>query len=238
MRSILDKFAEAYSFRPGSPGELLALRIAQKLGDVKAAKSYVALTQQHTESRMLYAYRAALRSADTNNYWKHFKEAIQNGNGNGGNGHNSTLLAIRVERRTVAATIFKGNRLEFADARQLTSSLEKAIFSSIKFLAWILDEFEPESAALELIINGHEIHRRKLQDAIGSELRRRGLPIWEIPKPALFEAYGQPPLSSRTELRSVIERIWPMLPGNQSMPFIQDAAAIGLHVQVERQFMN
>jgi hypothetical protein len=238
MQSILDKFAAESSFRPGSPGELLALRIAQKLGDAKAAKAYATLADQYTEGKMLCAYRAAVRSADPANYWRHFKAAIQHGGSNGGNGLAYSLLAIRVERRAVAAAVFKGTHLDFADSIQLSSSFDKASFSAIKFLNWIVSQFDPESAALESIINGHEIQRRKLHDAIGDEVRRRGLPIWEVPKTAILGAFGQPPLSFRNELRSVIEGIWPMLSGNQSKPYIQDAAALGLHVQIERQFMH
>jgi hypothetical protein len=76
-----------------------------------------------------------------------------------------------------------------------------------------------------------------LHDAICGALRQFILPIWEIPRTALLEAYGHPPLKSRRELRQIATTIWPVLAGTHAKVFIQDAAVLGLYVQTERLFI-
>ena len=66
----------------------------------------------------------------------------------------------------------------------------------------------------------------------------QSIAILQIPKHELFEAFGHPPLDSRKALREVISTIWPVLTGGYGSPFIQDAVALGLHVQTERLFIT
>ena len=149
----------------------------------------------------------------------------------------TSLISIRVERRAVAAAVFRGDHLEYADARQLSSARDKALASGIGFINWMLSRFPVESAALESIPNGHEFQRRVIHEAICTELRARMLPIWEVPKIALLEGCGYPPLRSRSQLREIATSIWPILGGTHAKVFIQDAAIVGIHVQTERLFM-
>jgi hypothetical protein len=148
------------------------------------------------------------------------------------------LIAIRIERRTVAAAFFRGEHLEYTDARQLSSAHDKALASAVGFINWLLGRFPAESAALELIPNGYDFQRRVLHNAICQTLRDRMLPLWEIPKAVLFEGSGYPPPKSRAQLREVAKAIWPILEGTHAKVFIQDAAVLGLHVQIERLFIT
>ena len=147
------------------------------------------------------------------------------------------LLAIRVERRAVACAFFHGDHLEYSDVRQLASNRQKALGTTGHFVNWLLDAFPVESVALEPVPPGNEIQRQALIAAIKYSLLERLLPVREIPRIELFEAYGHPPLRSRHELRSVITTIWPILNGTHAKLFVQDAAALGLLVQVERHFL-
>jgi hypothetical protein len=68
-------------------------------------------------------------------------------------------------------------------------------------------------------------------------LRDHALPVWEVSRRELLDAYGHPALRSRTELRQVVTSItWQMQAQAGSDSQILDAAALGLMVQIERIF--
>jgi hypothetical protein len=239
MTSILDQFTRpAAAFLPHTAQDLFALRLAQKLNDAKAVRHYAMLTAEHPESQLLNAYRRAIRNAQNGDVGKRFQLELERSHSNGHHERTGKLVAIRVERRTVAAAIFHDDHLEYTDSRQLSSDREKALASTAGFIQWILARFPVEAATLESILNGHEILRRSLHDGISEVLRDRVLPIWEIPKTALLEGCGYPALKSRAQLREVATAIWPILEGTHAKVFIQDAAVLGLHVQTERQFIT
>ena len=136
----------------------------------------------------------------------------------------------------MAIAIFDGEQLLHTDSRQLSSSNDRALSSAVGFVEWTLNRFKAESAAIEAIPSG-EFQRRYLHDTITELLRERGLSIWEIPKAALLDGCGHPSLRSRQQLREIATSVWPVLAGTHAWPFVQDAAILGLHVQIERQFI-
>jgi hypothetical protein len=237
MQSFFDKFIPASNtFRPRTTAELFALRLAQKLDDAPAVGHYVTLAENHPESQLLCAYRRTLRANGNGDRGRVFHRELEHTHANGNHERNARLISIRVERRAVAAAIFLGDHLEYADSRQLSSARDRALASAVGFVSWMLERFSAESGALESIPSG-EFQRRVLHDAVCEVLRDHMLPLWEIPKTVLFESYGRPPLKSRTELREIATSIWPILVGTHAKVFIQDAAALGLHVQTERLFI-
>lgn len=239
MTAILDRFNNTIAgFVPATIQDLFALRLAQKLGDAPAAAHYAILLTEHSEARLLVAYRRAIRNSRNGDLGRRFHEELERSHSNGHNGCGPNLISIRIERRAVAAAIFRGDHLEYADSRQLSSARDKAVVSAVGFLNWILARFPVESAALEAIPSGYEFQRRVLHDAICQTLRDRILPIWEIPKPLLLEGCGYPALKSRQQLRSVATSIWPVIEGTHGKVFIQDAAILGLHAQIERHFIS
>jgi hypothetical protein len=236
MNSLFDRFIPT-AFRPARTSDLFALRLAQKLGEAPAVRHFVVLGDSHTETQLLSAYRRTLRANGGEDRGRRFHAELERTHANGNHVPQASLISIRVERRAVAAAIFNGDHLEYADARQLSSARDKALSSAVGFINWMLERFPVESAALESIPNGHEFQRRILHETICQTLRDRILPIWEVPKIVLLEGCGQPPLKSRAELREVATSIWPILAGTHAKVFIQDAAMVGLHVQTERVFM-
>ena len=236
MKYLLDRFVPA-QFRPSTATEMFALRLAQKLDDASAVGHYRTLTESYNEFQLLCAYRRTLRHSSTGNRGRQFLAELQRVHSNGGHNGAAQLISIRVERRAVAAAIFHGDHIEYADVRQLSSVREKAVESAVGFILWVLNRFPVESAALEAIPSGFELQRRVLHEAICKRLRERLLPIWEIPKIALFEGCGYPALKSRSELRGITTAVWPILAGTHAKAYIQDAAALGLHVQTERLFI-
>jgi hypothetical protein len=238
MTSILDKFRRpAVGFSPKTLQDIFALGLAQKLGDTPAAAYYAALAAEHPQARLVTAYRRTVRSTPGGDLGRRFHTEFERASDHGSDQRTANLLAVRVERRSIAVAVFYGEHLEYTQVRQLASIREKAVSSAVGFINWLLESFPIEGAALEALPSGIEIQRRLLTDAISGTLRDRMLPIWEIPKAQLFEACGYPALKSRKELREVITTVWPVLAGNNGKAFIMDAAALGLYVQVERLFI-
>ena len=238
MKSLLDKFLPIHTaFRPRTPADLFSLRLAQKLDDAAAVRHYVSLADRHPQGQMVSAYRRTKRAQRNGNLGRQFLAELGRVHSNASHNGWARLISIRVARRAVAAAVFYGDQLEYTDARQLSSTHDRALSSAVGFINWMLNRFPVESAALEAITNEKESQRRVLHNAIGETLRNRLLPIWEIPKTALLDGCGHPPLKSRGELREIASTIWPILAGTHAKVFIQDAAILGLHVQIERLFI-
>lgn len=238
MTAILDRFNNTKAgFVPATIQDLFALRLAQKLDDSSAAPHYAVLVTEHSVDRLLLAYRRAIRNVQNGGLGRRFHAELERTHSNGHNGCTPSLISIRVERRAVAGAVFRGDHLEYADSRQLSSAHDKALVSAVGFISWLVARFPVESSVLEAIPSGFEFQRRVLHDAICRTLRDHGLPIWEIPKPLLLQGCGYPPLKSRQQLRSVATSIWPVLEGTRGKVFVQDAAILGLHAQTERHFI-
>src|SRR5437879_3465273 len=152
MKYLLDKFGPTTSdFKPKRSTDLFALRLAQKLDDRAAVNHYVLLADNYSEAQLLCAYRRTMRNNVNGDRGRLFHLELKRvSSDTNGYPHNS-LISIRVERRTVAAAIFNGDHIEYADARQLSSAHDKALTSAVGFVNWILERFPVESAALESI---------------------------------------------------------------------------------------
>lgn len=238
MNHILDRFViPTTDFEPATLSEMFALRLAQKLGDARAVRHFVTLASSYPAGQLLCAYRRALRAGANGDLGRRFHSELERTRPDGHHLCQPGLIAIRIERRAVAAAIFHGDHLEYTDARQLSSIRDKAVGSAAGFIHWLLARFDVDSAALESIPNGHEIQRRVLHDAICQALRDRATSIREIPKAALLEGCGHPALKTRAQLRGIATSVWPILEGTHAKVFIQDAAILGLHVQTERLFI-
>src|ERR1700737_3324914 len=119
MTPILDRFGPKLSaFRPKTTAELFRLPLAQKINDAAAASHYAELLTQYSEADLLTAFRRAIQSG-ARDLGRSFHVELHHSSGNGGNGHNSQLASIRVERRAVAVAIFSGDHLSYTQVRQL-----------------------------------------------------------------------------------------------------------------------
>ncbi len=251
MMSILDQVAERLpriSFRPATARQLFVLRLAQKLGEPSAAEHYAEIARQHSDETLLLAYRRTMNHGHPpRDLGRKFHEELAGirerafGSERNGNGKadDSPFLSIKVERRSVAVAVFVGTTLDYHDIRHLRADPNKADDSAVGFLNWVIGEYRITSAALELMMNGNELRRAGLNQAVLRTLRDNIMPVWQIDKKDLLAAYGHPPLRSRTDLREVTHTIlWSMF--NTPTPSAQetDAAALGLYVQIERQFLN
>jgi hypothetical protein len=238
LDQMADKRPQAW-FRPSTVRELLVLRLAQKLGEPAAVQHYAELARGHSDEILLLAYHRTLNHGHPpRDLGRHFHVELALAKEQPDHAQTDRLLAIKVERRSIAVAVFVGSNLDFHDVRHLSSQSEKAEASAIGFLNWVIGSFEIESATLERMTNGNEIRRAALNRAILDMLRASIIPIWEVGKRDLLEAYGYPALRTRIELRQAAQKIlWSMF--NTDKPNCQelDAASLGLHVQTERCFL-
>jgi hypothetical protein len=240
MVSLLDQFSlSPVPIRAGVEEDVFGLMLASKLQDQAAARHYVQLSNQHPRERLLTAYRRTVKGSNPqSDLGRTFHRELERLNGNHNGMHEARLIALHIERRAVAAAILDGERLIYTQRLELSSNRERVVGSAVGFLSRLIQQFEPESAAVGRIPDDKFIQRATLSQALLVALREATLPVWEVDKHALLEAYGAPQLRSRRQLREVICAIWPSLAGANGKHFIQDAAALGLYVQTERLFLN
>jgi len=242
--SILDQLAERRtrnSFRPTTVRELFLLRLAQKLSDVLAVQHYADLCRGHSDETLLVAYRRTMNHGHPpRDLGRRFHEEL--GRAREQLDHPSPcerLLAIKVERRCVAAAVFVGLRMDFHDRRYLSSDPRKAETSALGFIEWVIRNFDIQSAALERTAEDDDVRRGVLSRAVLSTLRSEVLPVWEIGRRELLAGFAHPALRSRADLQNAAQTIlWSMFNSEQPDRAEIDAAALGLYVQVERLFLH
>src|SRR5579862_338118 len=231
MTNILDHFENSMrnKFCPANPDEYFALRLASRLGEPKAASHYAILASQHSQERLISVFGKTMKCGRRHERpGQVFHDYLQaNGsNGNGGIQH-PRLIAVRVERRTVAVAVFAGTHLEGRRVLQLSSNPIRAEASAASFVRAVLSESDCESAAIETAPGDADVLRAILHRAVVSRIRASGIPLWEISKMTLLTAFGHPPLRSRGDLRQIILTIWPLPNIKRSEICALDAFALG-----------
>ncbi len=242
MTNILDQVARSSAqrqfgrFLPSSTREFLALRLAQHLGEASSAQHYSDLAEQYSEGQLLMAYRRAIMSHHELARRFHMElEPLRTRKYS--TESRGRLAAFRIDRRAVAVAILSGDHLQHTDGLQLSSAPDKALASAVSFITRrVMERFDFESAAFEIIPNGHEVQRSILHQATLQALGAKAIGILETSKADLFRAFGNPPAESRKELQKIMSRIYPALDSEPGRPWIHDAAALGLYAQTERLF--
>ncbi|MEJ2083667.1 MAG: hypothetical protein P8Y94_16245 [Acidobacteriota bacterium] len=151
---------------------------------------------------------------------------------------NAKLVALKVERRAIGGAIFEGTHLDFTDIRQLSSNHRQADSSALGFVHWLVDTFEAETVALEIVPTPTETRRSVLTRMITESLRERGVSVLEVRKLEFLSTYGMPPPKTRREVRETVKGLWPILESETRNGLILDATALGLYVQTERLFIQ
>lgn len=239
MKSILDHFLHRQQpFRPKSIAEVLALRVSQGIHDEAAAAHYASLVAEHSPERLLGAYRRVLKGGSSSDLASRFHKELQHETCRVSLHDDVRLIAVKVERRSVAAAVFIGLHLEHTDIRHLSSQPKRAESSAVDFIQRIVSTFHVESAAIESVPTTKKIRRAALSTAIiESCLLSRELSLWPFLKTQLLRGFGYPALRSRKELREVILSMWPVLNDTPNLDQALDAVALGALVQVERLFL-
>jgi hypothetical protein len=235
---ILDHVARAYgSFRPQSVDDFFALTLAKKLGDAAAAQHYALLASEYSQDSLVAAYHRAAGQKSERPLAVRFHEALKKV-GRNGQDRGCNLLAIKVERRSIAAAVFLNDRLDYTLVRELSSAGERAQASAAGFINWLLANYPVETATLEYLSPQSKIRRAALARTVKEAVAEAALPVWEVEKAQLLQSYGHPPLRSRRQLRETVLSIWPVLKVGSGKDQVLDAAALGLYVQTERLFLK
>lgn len=244
MTNILDRVARGSSsalsskFHPESPRGFFALRLASKLHDAAAVRHYVGLLERYSDEQLLVAYRRATAGDTDSDPARRFHVELERlGNRQVNGVSHGRIAAIRIERRAVAVAIFIGDRLEYPPlVRQLSSDPVKALGSAANFIHRLRDKCPFTMAALEVLPERREVQRSQLAKIITGVLTERQVGVWQVAKPELLAAFGQPPLRFRKQVREVVSAIWPDIDGGFGALLIKDALALGLYCQTEHLF--
>jgi hypothetical protein len=148
------------------------------------------------------------------------------------------LLAIKVERRSVAAAVFVDLHLDYTQVRQLSSSRTKAESSALGFVHWLARTFDVTTVAIEAQAQDAVIRRAGLTRTIVESVRSNGMSVWESTKQQLFEAFALPPVKTRKQLREIVSSFWPILEDDKLAAAVMDAAALGLYAQAQRKLQS
>lgn len=141
------------------------------------------------------------------------------------------LLALRINRRAIAAAVLADEALTLAEGRHLSSRSDRTVVAAAKYLSWLLDITKPDALVVDAPprIDGKTTGRvlQNLQ-TLASE---RGIPLLPVSKPEILAAYGHPGLRDREELRETVRTFWPELANIRGKvePFVADAAAAALY---------
>jgi hypothetical protein len=239
MTPILDRVAASMSsaFRPSNPDEYFALRLAAKLGEPQTAGHFAMLLSQHGHDKLVSNFHQTMADqVPGEDLGRRFLAGLAESSRSGSRPAASRLVAIRIERRSVAAAVFNGTNLIGLRVRQLSSKPPKADASAPAFIRLLIREFHFESAAIEPIPLHPEIRRATLTQTVVDQLRTDGIPIFDVSKKHMIEAFSHPPLKTRGEVREVIARMWPQLSPKRGEICALDAVAIGIFLQTERVF--
>ena len=145
---------------------------------------------------------------------------------------NSRLLACVVSRRVAGIAVFLGGHLEYTKARQLSSDTRTAERAISALVHHIADHFSPRI----LVLNTRSESPRNLalSEMAKGAARQRGMTIWEVESSALLLSYGEPALTSQSELRSIVGSLWPILNDPSTHDSVLDSAALGFYGYCEQ----
>jgi hypothetical protein len=146
---------------------------------------------------------------------------------------NTRLLAIHIERRSVAVAVFSDNQLEHTEIRHLSSDQSIAEKTLIEFVKRKLAQSETDRVVLQALPIDATERARAMNSALVKSLRETAVSIWHIPESTLFQAFGLPALTNRHQLHQSIGEIWPSLKSIRNGRVVLGAAALGLHFQTE-----
>jgi hypothetical protein len=144
----------------------------------------------------------------------------------------SKLLALKIRRRHVAAAVFSGRHPEFLDTLQLCNEPEAVTDTLARFLAWILENYHPQTAAIGTSEDRQGERVMQLNETAEEMFLSEGIPVWKVEDKDLLYAYAFPKLKNKLQLRPIVAAFWPALEEKKLTAY--EAAALGHYVQVER----
>jgi len=147
----------------------------------------------------------------------------------------STILALRLTRRAVAAVLVQEETVAFHDGRHLSSRRPRAVATAERYLERMLELLKPTLVVIDAPNADGSTTSQLLQVTVAA-LTKLGIQSTVVSVPDVLSSYGVPGLKSRTELLRVAERFWPELTAVTAhlKPYIVDAAAVALYMEVQQ----
>jgi hypothetical protein len=144
-----------------------------------------------------------------------------------------TLMAISLQRRCVAVAIFSDMKLERMEVRQLSHDSLRASTTVHRLIAGLLQAHPVQRAVLEVLPGDSSTRRADLARLAHTLLADRGIPVTRTNVADLRRAFSIPPCRTRKAVREIVARCWPALLPRFETPTVLDAAALGLHAQIQ-----
>lgn len=145
---------------------------------------------------------------------------------------NLRVIALKVRRRSIAAAVFSGRTLEYTESLQLCDEPDGAAETTARFLASLLERFEPDAAAIGIGTARQGSRVKSLIEIAERMLLADGIPFESVKDKALLERYAIPKLKNTRQLRPIMQAFWPQLEQRQLTAY--EAMALGFYVQIER----
>lgn len=143
------------------------------------------------------------------------------------------IVAVSIQRRCIAVAVFSGMRLERMEVRQLSSNGAQAATTVHRLITRLLRAHPVMTAALESTPAASTTRRAELVRLVHTLFTDKGLYITTTGVPTLLAAYSLPPCRTRKRLREIVSGIWPALQPRFGTSAVLDAAALGLHAEVQ-----
>jgi hypothetical protein len=144
------------------------------------------------------------------------------------------VLAVRLNRRIVAAAVVSNDAVMFRDSRYFRGPAERAEGTVVEFLDRLLADLRPGRVAIcALHASDTNTTAGSVMRAVDRRLTQSGLPMTTVTKSDVLASWALTALHGWSELRGLVEHVWPELHNVRESvrPYVSDAAAVSLYVQ-------
>lgn len=228
---VVKKLRVGSLFRPTRPEEFVALQLARRLGGLSALPTCYDLVC----TKPLMTLVAALRETHAVAADERLTALVESANAFTNTAANDTLpsvLAVKVERRTLAIVLAKAGVPERAQVRELSSKPDAATTAARRFVQQAVLKFPDCAVALEVQASDAITRRSALIHAVWEEVSSLQCPIMRVEDKLLLEAFAHPAYRTRQQMRHAVARYWAPIAKRQR-PVLIDALALAFYAFVE-----
>jgi hypothetical protein len=140
------------------------------------------------------------------------------------------LLALRINRRAIAAVVLENESAIVADGRHLSSQTERAVQAAVRYISRLIQLTQPTALIVDAPTTQQANTTRHILDALEQLSADHHLPLTRVLTADILAAYGNPALETREEVREIVSGFWPQVDRVRGAikPFVVDAAAAAL----------
>ena len=119
-------------------------------------------------------------------------------------------LSIALSQDSLGLAIFQGQRLTFLETHSL-QAVSKPAEASAGYVLRCIDSFSPAVAVIQRSAD----ESPDIRAAVLEALRACNRPISEISEQEVLASFGDPPISSKEELRQLMRVLFPQIPSSR-----------------------